>query len=81
MGKNLVYTACTSKISTTFKVYNLAVFDQNSMKLVQGGPLNLRNFKNGQKFGVNYMYLQTCYSFKGLYLGFLRFQKLGKVVY
>ena len=49
MGLNLVFTACTSKMSTTFKTYNLAVFDQNSTKLVQGGPLHLRDFKNGQK--------------------------------
>ena len=59
MGLNLVFTACTSKMSTTFKTYNLAVFDQNSTKLVQGGPLHLRDFKYGQKFGVYRMYQQN----------------------
>ena len=63
MGKNLVYTTCTSKMSTTLKAYNLAIFGQNSIKLVQGGPLNLRNFQNGTKFGVYRMYQQNEHHF------------------
>ena len=71
MGKKLVYTTCTSKMSTTLKAYNLAIFGQNSTKLVhnvQGGPLNLRDLKNGQEFGVYRMYQQNEHHFEGGYL-------------
>ena len=52
MIKNLVCTACTSKMSTTLKAYISAIFSQNSIKLQQGGPLDLKDFKSGQKFGL-----------------------------
>ena len=49
MGKNLVYTVCTCKISTTLKAYMLVIFSQNLIKLGQVGPYDLRDSKNGQK--------------------------------
>ena len=49
-------------------------------KLGQAGPLELRNFKNGQKFGVYRMYQQNKHNFEGLYLShfWLELKKLGQ---
>ena len=68
LDKTLVYTACTSKITTSFKAYNLAVFGQNLMKIAQGGPLILMDFRNRQKFGLYRMYQQNEHLFEGVYL-------------
>ena len=69
MGKNLVYIACASKSSTTLKAYISAISCQNSKILIQGGLLNLMDFKNGQKFGVYRMNQQIKHHFECLYLG------------
>ena len=54
--------------STTFEAFISIIFDQNLIKLWQGGPLDLRDSKNGQKLGIYRMYQQNEHHFEGLYL-------------
>ena len=55
--------------STTFEAFISIIFGQNLIKLWQGGPLDLRDFKSGQKIGVFYMNQQIGHQFIGIYLG------------
>ena len=69
MGKNLLYTACTCKMSTTLKAHISALFlSELKTKLGLGGPLELSDFKNGQKFCVYRMYQHNEHNFESLYL-------------
>ena len=76
MGKKLVFTACTSKMTTTFKAYNLAVFGSKLNETCTGWSIASQGFQKWPKIGVYRMYQQNEHHFEGVYLGHFQSKKL-----